>query len=696
MTPAEQIKQVVDSIFFPDDVVEVRRVNRVTHKADSTWHKAGDLPELVEMFSTCNAKGWDIYIGANPRPHTGAKGDACIELARCLFVDFDNTMLYDAIQRVTDCGLPDPTVIVESGHGVHCWWRFDEAFTDLDEWRRLQKDLIALLQSDPTIHNPERIMRLPGFTNHKPPTATCTLFNADDRRVYQWASVLPLIPRRQEVPPPPKMDTAPPEATPADDSGFNQCLGAMLRMKMQDGADGSKRLHAAACRCVEWNLSDAESIRCIREYARLRPFPKLWTDAEIAKRLRDAEKKQERGEADAPADEFVSQRFSFAQLQDAYPHLRPPIIDGLLREGEIMNVIGAAKGCKSWLAHSIAVSVATGVKWLDRFQCHARRVLYVDNELHPQTLAKRSSRVVAEMSVARTSVETLIDYEPLRGRLTDIERLGGYFRSIEAGAYGVIILDAAYRFYPEGFDENSNADVTGFFNHLDSYAKQTGAAMILIHHASKGVQGGKAVIDVGAGAGAWARCPDTHLVVRAHKEADVVVFDAANRNEPPMPPFCARWNFPLFTPDDSLDPADILREGRRDKKPAPAPTPAIVTPKRTPEEFARQFVSDEPQEKALILAKSFELDIPDREAMRLLLLAKSQRHIHEWSYPKDRTVYFANRQQTVAESVDVSSHTHARAHSPITPEGGQSASGAGTKRARAKQTNGKAKKARKR
>ena len=38
------------------------------------------------------------------------------------------------------------------------------------------------------------------------------------------------------------------------------CLVAMVRMDMPDHQDGSKRLFAAACRCVEHDLTDAVAL----------------------------------------------------------------------------------------------------------------------------------------------------------------------------------------------------------------------------------------------------------------------------------------------------------------------------------------------------------------------------------------------------------------------------------------------------
>ena len=74
-----------------------------------------------------------------------------------------------------------------------------------------------------------------------------------------------------------------------------KCLNAMLRMEIDDHNDGSARLFAAACRAVEHNLPDSDAVAVIREYERQRPFPKEWSDKQILDRIRDAEKKTQRG-----------------------------------------------------------------------------------------------------------------------------------------------------------------------------------------------------------------------------------------------------------------------------------------------------------------------------------------------------------------------------------------------------------------
>ena len=118
----------------------------------------------------------------------------------------------------------------------------------------------------------------------------------------------------------------------------------------------------------------------------------------------------------------------------------------------------------------------------------------------------------------------------------------------------MIILDAKYRFATEGESENENTTTAKFYNTIDQIAEKTGAAIVLVHHSSKGSQSDKRVTDVGSGAGAQSRAADCHLVLREHEEAGRMVLDAAVRSFPPVAPLVLKWEFPVWKADHEGDP----------------------------------------------------------------------------------------------------------------------------------------------
>jgi hypothetical protein len=104
------------------------------------------------------------------------------------------------------------------------------------------------------------------------------------------------------------------------------------------------------------------------------------------------------------------------------------------------------------------------------------------------------------------------------------------------------VLDALYRMYPKGHNENDNAQTTALYNTIDRTAKHMKAAFVLIIHASKGSQSGKATIDIGSGAGAIARAPDNHVTMIAHADPEKVVMTGSLRSWASPKPRVLTWN----------------------------------------------------------------------------------------------------------------------------------------------------------
>jgi len=250
-------------------------------------------------------------------------------------------------------------------------------------------------------------------------------------------------------------------------------------------------------------------------------------------------------------------KFSAGELLDQYPNLRPPVIEGLLREGETCNIVSVSKAGKSWLSYGMVLSFVTGRPWLGKYATRGGRALIVDNELHRETLSYRIRTVASAMGISRAEYENKIEVWPLRGLSHDVHRVCEELRAIRPGEFGLVTLDAWYRALPDGADENSNGDVMRLYNVIDGAIERLRAGFNCVHHSSKGDQGTKRITDVGSGAGSQSRAADCHLVLREHEEDDCLVLAAALRSFAPVEPMVLRWTFPTWTPVDDLDPAAL-------------------------------------------------------------------------------------------------------------------------------------------
>jgi hypothetical protein len=313
--------------------------------------------------------------------------------------------------------------------------------------------------------------------------------------------------------------------------------------------------------------------------------------------------------------------------------MRDPIIHGLLRRGETLNVIAPPKTGKSWLTIDLALAVATGREWLG-FGTERGDVLIIDNELHGETSADRIPRVGDARGIPRDEYFDSVQIWNCRGQLVTIDELRLDLVVIDPGRYRLIVLDALYRFIPSDKDENNNATMAGIYSALDSMAARLDCAFVCIHHASKGAQGGKAVTDVGSGAGAQSRAADSHLVIRQHEQDGIVVVDAACRSFAPIEPVCLRLDWPVFQVDHEADPSQLRQPASTRRRTATIDKPPET--KATPWNYRRlaaELVGALPESKPTIEAKAVDAEIPAKTFNRLFEQAIGAGLVFEWPHP---------------------------------------------------------------
>ena len=233
--------------------------------------------------------------------------------------------------------------------------------------------------------------------------------------------------------------------------------------------------------------------------------------------------------------------------------MRSIVIEGLARLGEVVNIVAATKIGKSWLALLLLLCVSTGRDWLGR-RTTKGRVLLLDNELHSETIQNRIHAVATAAGIVQRPDDAAFDYIELRGEAVGIGDIEYQLSAFQPGDLTLIVMDAKYRFFSKGMEENSNDDQTAFHNACDRLAKRLNCVIVLVHHSTKGDQGGKAVTDVGSGGGSQARAADCHMILRPHEGGDdLCVLDAALRTFKKVEPQTLRWSFPLWSVDESVE-----------------------------------------------------------------------------------------------------------------------------------------------
>jgi AAA domain len=120
--------------------------------------------------------------------------------------------------------------------------------------------------------------------------------------------------------------------------------------------------------------------------------------------------------------------------------------------------------------------------------------------------------------------------------------------------FGVIIIDPIYKYYG-GLDENSNSDMSTFYNVLMEIVEETSALVIPIHHHSKGQQAAKRALDRGSGAGAMGRVVDYNMDIMFHADdagqCKQYVISITSRDVADKPDFTVDFDGDIFRRDYS-------------------------------------------------------------------------------------------------------------------------------------------------
>jgi len=206
---------------------------------------------------------------------------------------------------------------------------------------------------------------------------------------------------------------------------------------------------------------------------------------------------------------------------------------------------------------------------------------------------------------------------------------------------------------PRDTDENDNGSIAQLYNHLDRYARELGCCFVLIHHSSKGNQSGKAVSDVGAGAGAQSRATDTHLILRAHELRGAVVLDAAVRSWKPIEPLCLGWTFPVWNPAEDLDPTRLRPERPRRAKSDDASrkdaAPVAEKPKWNLDTFVSSFITEDSVQGETIVGMAMERGLSQAAVKRYLAQAVDAGKVFRWTSGANRPVRYSTASQPLIE-----------------------------------------------
>lgn len=155
--------------FEPSDRIALLMLNRKTGESTQriTSAEKASSPEFQGWLRYRNASGDEIYVGMNPlKPEASTRTKDQVSTIRHAYLDIDRNGPI-ALERIANSGLvPQPNYILESSpEKYQVVWKVEGIAQDQAE--ALQRAMVREFGGDPAATDSTRVLRLPGFVNHK-------------------------------------------------------------------------------------------------------------------------------------------------------------------------------------------------------------------------------------------------------------------------------------------------------------------------------------------------------------------------------------------------------------------------------------------------------------------------------------------------------------------------------------------------
>ncbi|WP_158089451.1 DNA-primase RepB domain-containing protein [Magnetofaba australis] len=120
----------------------------------------GSLEQHAEELAELNRQGAGVFVMVNEGDCKGRKAQNVIRV-RASFIDLDGAPLEPVLE-----GPERPHIIINTSPGRwHCYWVVEGVA--LDDFKKVQQQLIKRFNADTSVTDLPRVMRLPGFYHMK-------------------------------------------------------------------------------------------------------------------------------------------------------------------------------------------------------------------------------------------------------------------------------------------------------------------------------------------------------------------------------------------------------------------------------------------------------------------------------------------------------------------------------------------------
>jgi hypothetical protein len=454
-----------------------------------------------------NDKGRGVFVGVNPRSTDSDGSKKGIDKVTTAFIDLDlkNSVFTkdEAIEIVKERSPIEPDLITDSGGGLHVLY-FMQPTDDKTTWTDLQTELYEKFKDlgadKSVVTDTSRVLRVTPFKNWKYDSENggrqtgVVNFVARDNRpsVAAFGQLFDVKPRSRK-------------------DKFN--LPGQIVEGGSEGGEGRNNLlfrEAAALRNRGYQPN--ELIAALSEINRQRCQPPL--PEEEVERIAESAGRYTPTQILGTSTDYDKDRFGWNMgefLSAEFPPLEWVIYG--LNNGEIGYINAIPNAGKTTLMLGIAMSASAGREYHPLYTGgRPLRVMYLDFENRKGFLQKDMAVMMQnfnedEQALIRQNLFVAVDQEiyGVEMNLSNQEHLALLEKTALDHQANLIIIDtmaAAFTFANE--NDNSEAEKL-VIKPLKHVARQTGAALVVVHHIGKaGETGDRSKLYSGRGASAFA------------------------------------------------------------------------------------------------------------------------------------------------------------------------------------------------
>lgn len=521
----DETRRYINFLYEPEDIFEVR----VKYEGSSYASSFYITPDKREQFFQTHlpihhSRHGHVWAGVGPREKVGSTHPS---LNRVLWCDFDSTIktVDDLEVALTASMLPWPSMVVNSGHGFHAYWKLETPLQP-ETARKYSKGVHGRLPTDNT-HDPTRVMRMPGTVNFKDleDPRPCTILWLDEDATYPVTD-FPKI----------EMDigrqVVEREVRKLDEKSLMQFVGGYV-----EGQRHHLGLAIVGYLRKERLFNRDEATEAMRQIHTSAGYE--WPDDGMIKVVNDT--------YDRPMSTVLGRSglFEFGivppeeqTFEISFPARKAPAIslidftedieeqefwvDGLVGPGLTTLWAASPKSGKSFCAMQLGYHLSKGIDLWGMSVPKPLRVLYFQGELSRGMVYARAVSMFGRSNIPGPAQYAMTDKPDETITLNETPEV----LLDLAENYDVIIVDPLSAF--NGNDENSYTSVRETLSIFDSL-KARGKALVLVHHTRKQEAGRDGSMPVPSasdarGSGLWVSASDAIVMQQKLSTGDVRLF----------------------------------------------------------------------------------------------------------------------------------------------------------------------------